>query len=280
MSLGTILVCLNEVDRVDALLSVAANLAGQHDAHVIGLFVVPAMQIYPEVGFHLTESMIEGQNKFFAQRADAVKKHFDAAMRSNGLNGEWRKIDSTSPLIANCVVEQAREADLIIASQVDPEGTNGVEIDFAEQVVMQSGRPTLLVPIVGKYDTVGQRVVVGWNATREATRAVFDAVALLKNSKKVWLVWIDPQNQMDLLSELPGTEIATALARHQINAEAEGLPTDHLGAGEALLNRVSDHGADLLVMGAYGHSRMREFVFGGATRTILQQMTVPVLLSH
>jgi len=280
MALGTILVCLNEVDRVDVLLSVTANLAQNHDAHVIGLYVVPAMQVYPEVGFHLTESMIEGQSNFFAERAEKVKQHFDEAMRVNGFKGEFRKMSSSSPLMANGAIEYARHADLVIASQVNPNSMDGVEIDFTEQLVMRSGRPTLLVPISGKFNTVGQRVIVGWNATRESARAVFDAVPILKKSSQVWLVWADPQHEMDLAHELPGSEIATALARHQINAIAESLPTDKLGAGEALLNRVADRGADLLVMGAYGHSRMREFVFGGATRSILQQMTVPVLLSH
>lgn len=280
MALGTILVCLNEVDRVDALMSVAANLAAQHDAHVLGLFVVPAMQVYPEVGFHMTETMIEGRSKFYAERAETVKRLFEASMRAHGFIGEFRKTSSASPLVANSAIDHARQADLVIASQVNPDGTNGVEIDFAEQLVMRSGRPTLLVPFAGSFETVGQRVIVGWNATRESARAVFDAIPLLKKSSQVWLVWADPQHEMDLNQELPAADIATALARHQINATAESLPTDKLGAGEALLNRVADRGADLLVMGAYGHSRMREFVFGGATRSILQQMTVPVLLSH
>ena len=132
----------------------------------------------------------------------------------------------------------------------------------------------------GKFQDVGENIIVGWNGTREAARAVFDAMPLLEQSQATRLIWVDPQNNGGKAGNLPGSEMAVTLARHGIKSTAEAMPTDRLGQGDALLNRASDLGADLIAMGAYGHSRMREFVCGGATRTMLDHMTVPVLMSH
>jgi nucleotide-binding universal stress UspA family protein len=168
----------------------------------------------------------------------------------------------------------------LIASQVNAESNTGVELDFVERVIMGSGRPVLLVPYALDFAGCGRRALIAWNGTRESARAAFDAVPLLKSAESVTISWVDPQKALDTPGSLPGAELANALARHGIKATAEGFPTAGLTAGEALKTRLADLGADLLVMGAYGHTRVREFVFGGATRFILETMPVPVLMSH
>jgi nucleotide-binding universal stress UspA family protein len=172
------------------------------------------------------------------------------------------------PEIAATVIEHARQADLVVVSQVDPDSDSGIDIDFAERIVMDSGRPVLVVPAFGTFKRCGPRALVGWNGRREAARAAFDAVPLLQACEAVQVTWLDPQNDMDVPGSLAGAELATTLARHGLKVTAEAMPTSGIGAGEALLSHASDLGADLLVMGAYGHSRTREYVFGGATRTI------------
>jgi len=280
LSYRTILVCLNEVERAAVLLQVACDLAQTHEAHLIGLFVVPGLRIYPATGMAMTPEVFEAHQEIYKRHADTAKTLFDAEIRKAGLSAEWRVFESVSPLIADAVIEHALQSDLVIASQSGRGSSTEVETDFAERIVMESGRPVLLVPYYGRFDHCGRRALVAWNGTREAARAAFDAVPLLKRADAVNVTWIDPQESDDAAGPLPAADLAKALARHGIKTTAEGLSRSGLGAGEALLSHASDLGADLIVMGGYGHNRLREFILGGATRTILQSMTVPVLMSH
>jgi len=147
-----------------------------------------------------------------------------------------------------------------------------------EELALGVGRPVLVVPRYGTFETVGQRVLIAWNGSREATRAVNDAIPILKMATKVTVLSVDPEGEPD--RRLPGADLALHLARHGIAAEAESTQALDIGVGDVLLSRAADLGADLIVMGAYGHSRLREMMLGGATRHLLQHMTVPVLMSH
>lgn len=280
MAYKTILVSLNDVSRSDALIATSMAMAAKHNAHLIGLYIIPAVRIYPTMSIHSSPAVIDAFRIFFEEHAATSEKEFRTAAQKNGIEAEWRKVEISSPNIADGVIEHGLQADLIVTSQANEEANDGVEADFCERVVMESGRPVLLIPKSGKFADFGYNIIVGWNATREAARAVFDAMPLLEQSESTRLIWVDPQNTGGKAGNLPGSEMATTLARHGIKSTAEAMPTDGIGQGDALLNRASDLGADLIVMGAYGHSRMREFVFGGATHTLLNQMTVPVLMSH
>jgi nucleotide-binding universal stress UspA family protein len=136
------------------------------------------------------------------------------------------------------------------------------------------------VPYYGRFEQCGRRALIGWNGTREAAKAAFDAVGILKHSDLVYVSQIELEESEEETGPYPGAELAKALARHGIKTTAERLARSEVDAGEALLSHASDVGADLIVMGAYGHSRLREFILGGATRTMLQAMTVPILMSH
>jgi nucleotide-binding universal stress UspA family protein len=280
MGYRTILVCLNEVDRAAALLQVAGGIAQTHEAHLIGLFVIPGLRIYPASGMGMTPDLFEAHREMFTGRSEEAKALFDAQMRETDLLGEWRLVESGSPLVADTAIEHARQSDLVVASQSSPESDSGVESDFAGRIAMESGRPILLVPYYGRFDHCGRRALIGWNGTREAARAAFDAVPILKHADLVYVSRIDAEESKEEAGPYPGTELAKALARHGIKTTAERLARSEVDAGEALLSHASDVGADLIIMGAYGHGRLREFILGGATRTILQSMTVPILMSH
>lgn len=285
MTYKTILVCLNEIARNSVLLNLASAIAVKQDAHVIGLYVLPAVSVYPVVAPGMFAQLVEEFRDSFTARSAEVRQQFELHMRKQALHSEWRLVDSNLPDVAPTVIEHAFQSDLVVVSQVDPHNATGIEADFAERVVMESGRPVLVVPVYGDFSECGRRALVAWNGRREAARAAFDAVPLLKTCDGVHVTWLDPQKSLDVAgslpgASLPGAELATALARHGIKVTAEGLPTSGIGVGEALLSHASDLGADLLVMGACGHSRTREYVFGGATRTIFDSMTVPVLMSH
>ena len=279
MTLKTILVSLNDLERLDALLETAGGLALEHDAHLTGLFVIPALRVYPVVTLQVPPEFFESQRKMYGEQAEEARRKFEDYCTANGLRHEWRKAESLSPLIADIVIEHARECDLLVASQPPEEETAMIEADFAERVIMETGRPVLFVPRRGRFKTVGTEVVAGWNASRESARAIYDSLPILQKAKKVRLAWVDPQKDEDA-EDLPGASMAAALARHDINAQADALVSGGIDVGEVLLNHVDDTGADLLVMGAWGHSRLREYVFGGATQNILGHMTVPVIFSH
>jgi nucleotide-binding universal stress UspA family protein len=143
-------------------------------------------------------------------------------------------------------------------------------------LVLTAGRPVLVVPYAGKFAKIGTRVLIAWNASREAVRAVNDAMPILQRAKKVIVLSVNPTKK----DHIPGADIAAHIARHGCKVEATHTVAKDIEVGDALLGAITDYGADLLVMGAWGHSRMRELVLGGATRELMGQMTVPVLLSH
>lgn len=184
----------------------------------------------------------------------------EAAAAADGL-AEWRRIHGRKDLPL-----YARYADLTVMGQGDA----------VTDMVMSVGRPILVVPHHGSFLGVGRHPLVAWNASREATRAVFDALPILRRAGLVTLMTLDAEDD----DRVPGADISLALARHGVRVEVVHSTVGGIDPGNALLSRAADCGADLLVMGAYGHSPLREKVLGGATRHILDHMTVPVLLSH
>ena len=256
------------------------EIADHQNAHILGLYVIPAVQIYPSVTIDVSSQVFDAYREFFKRHAQRVKDSFDSCMRRSGLRSEWCLVNGETPLVADAVIEHGMAADLIIASQVDRSDSFGVELDFVERLVMGLGRPLLLVPNATTSRTLRGKVLIGWNGTREAARAAFDAIPLLQQAEAVTITWVDPQKTLEAPRTVPCAELATALTRHSVTTTAEGFPTAGLTAGQALKMRALDLGADLLVMGAYGHTRISEFVFGGATNFMLKNMPIPILMSH
>lgn len=284
MSYKTILVLLNGTNRTQQLLDASTAMARQFDAHVIGLYVLPAAQVYSDVGMLATPMLFEGYRELFKSKLEEVRKKFEARVKQDGLKAEWRAIDSNYPDIAESAIAHSHGAELVITSQIDRGLDGDIERDLVVRLIMESGRPVLIIPKQGHFAPRGkgiaEKAIVGINGTKESSRAMFDALPLLRLVKETRLVWVDPYKQSRKAGEIPGAEEATVLSRHGIKAVAEPMMTDGRNAGEALLMRANDLGADLLVMGAYAHSRMREFVFGGATSYVLENMKIPVLMSH
>ena len=193
---------------------------------------------------------------------------------------DCRVVESLDIDVARVIALHARHADLVVLGQPDPESTVTGHRQTLEEIVLSAGRPALVVPYIGPAKTLGERVVVAWDAGREAARAVNDALPILRRAKAVTVLSINPRPGIDGHGEEPGADLAVHLARHGVKVEVQHSKGEEIGVGNAILSRLADRGADLLVMGAYGHSRLRELVLGGATRRILQNMTVPTLMSH
>ncbi len=281
MTYKTILVSLNDLQRNEQLLPSAAQLARDFDAHLQGLYVIPAIEVYGGEAFLGTPVVFEDRRELFQNAEKSVRASFDKALANAGIRGDIEVVDSSSPLIAEHVIAHARRSDIAILSQApEKPGLSAIDREFVEQILLSTGRPALVLPRSGRTSLAADLVIIGWSGRRESARAAFDSVPLLKRAKKVHVIWVDPENEYPQAGSLPGAELATTLSRHGVNAVVEPISTGGREAGEALLTKVADSGAELLVMGAYGHSRLRELILGGATKSVLAGMKCPVLFSH
>jgi nucleotide-binding universal stress UspA family protein len=270
---GTLLVNLNDVARLDYVTASAAWLAKALDYHAAGLYVIPAVQIYPSLGFEAVPQVFEGHRTFFKQNEAQAIARFEQAM---GTPHVMRTVEGKTSLIADEVVNHARAADLVLVSAPTAESTSGIEADFVESIAMSAGRPCAVLPPKETAKLSLDRVLVGWNGAREAARAVFDALPLLKLATEVKIVCVDPPSGV-----VPaGPEIRETLARHGVTAAIETIAAPGSDHGAALLRHARETNAGLVVIGAYGHSRLAELVFGGATRHVIANMDRPVLFSH
>jgi len=280
MSYKDLLVVLGSDTASRGRVALAAALAERFAAHLVGLYPLPVPDVPRAFGYYspsLFDPIFRELREKAQEVCDKERQAFEHAASLRGLSAEWRV---TEGLEADPAVH-ARYVDLTILGQLDPDGGDPEAFrPRPELVALASGRPILAVPYAGQFETVGRRVLIGWNATREATRAVNDAMPLLAAADVVTVLTIDAREGPDAHGELPGADISLHLARHGVKAAIERTVSADVPVGDVLLSRAADLGADLLVIGAYGHSRMRELLLGGATRSILQSMTVPVLMSH
>ncbi|HXZ00247.1 MAG TPA: universal stress protein [Stellaceae bacterium] len=283
MALKDILVQVDEKRGHDSRLALAAMLASRNDAHLVGLFVVEPVSFSAlttpggsDFAAAAAFQAIEQEHRAAClKRGERLAALFRDTADRAGVNSEWRIAEDD---IATATALHARYADLAVLGQADPDNPP-LGIGVPETVLLGSGRPVLVVPFIGAKN-MGQRVLVAWNATREAARAVNDALPLLAQAEKVTVLSVNPARGIGGEGDLPAADIALHLARHGVKAEAAYTVAEEVDVGDIILSRAADLGADLIVMGGYGHSRALEFVLGGATRTLLRHMTVPVLLSH
>lgn len=276
----TIVVHLADERRAARLVATAVSVASMNEAHLIGLFVMPTEPPSPLFAGTAGRALIDIGRKAFAERGKRLRRIFEEQTAAAAVKTEWRVVKPGRKPILEAVMAHARSADLIVASQRDYDWEDTAIAEYPDEFVLGSGRPVLLVPNAWRPGDFPGRVLVAWNERREAARAVFDALPLLKAAREVRVLWINPESEAIDRGDLPTAEIAATLARHGVKVTADQTRSPDLTVGTELLNRAFDHSADLLVMGAYGHARVREVLFGGATREILRHMTLPVLMSH
>lgn len=280
MAYKTILVHLNDPRRAKRLLDAAVPLARSMGAHLVGLSVMPPFVVIPGMDGGGASVTVDEHRMAYIEEAKEMKAIFNEATSDLPRPAEWRDEDAGFGSIASMVIDAARSVDLVVASQPDPAWLNSSLREDPVRLAIEGGRPTLLVPNEGKTNLPARRALVAWNGTREAARAVFDAIPLLKDTQDVGVVWINPEKSGGQAGDLPAADICAALSRHGM--KCQGIEAHALGgdAGHELLRQATAFGADILVMGCYGHSRLREFVLGGASRDVLSRMTLPVLMSH
>lgn len=278
MSYRTILVHLNDERRAAGIIEAAAHLAGRHQSHVIGLYALPPVPTYGATA--VGAGMIKSGLNTFVDEARRVQAVFDKVTAGQPFVAEWRLVAADRLGFAETIMEHGRAADLIMAGQRDSDWPYSTLLDEPERLAIESGRPVIIVPHSGTFPSFGRRITMAWNGRREAARAAFDALPLLKAAEAVRIVWINPQDEANDAGDMPAAEIAVCLSRHGVKCETVTSTATDNKVGDMLLSDLAADGSDLLVMGAYGSSRIREFVFGGTTRHILRHMTVPVFMSH
>ncbi len=260
-----------------ARLAAAIGIAQAFDARLTGVFVRARPYIPPYAEAQISPEILEAQAKDLEAMAAKAGKAFEAATAKAGVKTEWRSIEGSSLDVLNL---HARYYDLVVVGQGNPQDILlPGDRDMPDDLIMTCGRPTIVVPYVGDYPKIGGNVMVAWDGSATATRAVHDAMPFLKAAKSVKVMVANPRTLLPDIGDAPGADIAAHLARHGVRAEADHVQTD-IDPGAMLLSRAADMDIDLLVMGAYGHARWREVVLGGVTDHILNHMTVPVVMSH
>ncbi len=278
MPFKDILVHVDASSHCKARLELAAAMAAEHGAHLTGLGVRYVAHVPQFVMSQLGPEVADAQRRYATEAIQKEKALFEDVCERAGISYEWREGDGD---LVDTFIMHARYADFVIAGQNDPRDDEmDGEAGLVDHLVLDAGRPVMVVPYAGTFKSAGHHVLVAWNGSREATRAVNDAIPVLQTAKKVEVIAVNPRGGLSGHGDVPGADICLHLARHGINAEAHSVHADDMDAGAMILSRAADAGADMIVMGAYGRSRLRELVLGGATRHLVRHMTIPVLMSH
>lgn len=277
--LGRIAIHLSNDNACTRRIEAGLQLAKAHNAEVIGIYPSDGV-----AGHYYDESIIpQDVRKLLRGRRDefrsSVQKTFLEKAEAAGVKAEWRAPQGESD---EALALHTRYCDLLIMSKAERvDSVTAIIPNLPESVVMAAGRPVLMIPNVGNITSIGERVLYCWDQRREAARAFSDAAPFLERCKELVVLEIDRDEQAFRENDLRDGDFA-AFCKSQGYPQAKHLVKDSegIGVGNVILNTASDAGSDLIVMGAYGHSRMRQWVMGGASRTLLSSMTAPVLLSH
>jgi nucleotide-binding universal stress UspA family protein len=255
----------------------AVSIAAAFEAHLAGIaFLYDPIVPIAGAGY-IPADVIESQERENAAAAKAALDRFTAASHRAGISAEPLTMSASLAGVGDQFGRIARRFDLSVVGQTEPEAS-AIEEVIAEAALFVSGRPVIVVPYIQKEPLKLDQVMVCWDGSRPAARAIGDAMPLLKRSKRVEIVIV--ANEPGKQDEIAGADMGAHLARHGLNVEVRRTVLGDIDVADVLLSHAADSGSDFIVMGGYGHSRLREFVLGGVTRSIFRSMTVPVLMSH
>lgn len=290
MSFKDILVLLDNHGNYKSRLKVALSLAQRNNARLVAIYYcelpqMPSTFINPADTLHETNKTLreayERERDTAYETAASIEAMFHREATRAGVPGIWELRPESPKELVNLVTLRARYADITVLGQSDPDHPLFHALSkLPEDVMLGCGRPVLIVPYTRAGNTFGKRILIAWNGSREAARAVADALPLLQSAEVVTVLMVGEISDNQDEAELPVHDLVKHLAQHSVRAEASYLELDELPAEDIILSRSADLGCDLIVMGGYGHSRTREIILGGVTRAILRHMTAPVLMSH
>lgn len=278
MTVKTLLACLLNQASAAVLSDTAATLARRFDAHLTGLHTLEAIVVYPGLSMYVPGPTFETFNAAQKVDGEAIGAIFEETVRRAGVNSEWRMIQAETAAAADSMIESARVSDLVVMARPDASADRPEQRHAFDRVVREGGRPVLLVPPDGLLDgAVGRKVVVAHAPTREAARAVFDALPLLEHGADVHIVHAG--NERDEMRDAAMTDLAVALSRHGAKVTLTHRARHSRSVAKVLTDEAAEIGADLIVSGAFGHSRTYDFFLGATTSELVREAKVPVLFS-
>ncbi len=275
--LGRIAIHLSDDKACARRIDAGVLLAKEHGAEVVGVY--PTEDFIDRYGNVLPQDIRSNLRKQRVEHRESIRNQFEQKTSAAGVSADWREPHGSAE---ESLALHARYCDLLIMSKAlhDDQVTNLMP-NLPEAVIMAAGRPVLMIPNAGTFETIGQRVLYCWDQRREAARAFADAAPFLERCKELVVLEVDRDQDMLQERDIQDGDFSNYCVRrgypkprHQVTESGD------IGVGHVILNAASDAASDLIVMGAYGHSRMRQWVMGGASRTLLSSMTVPVLLTQ
>lgn len=276
----TLLVTLLPDDDINGMLDIAAIIAREHESHVVGYMPVPGPVLIPVAMPVAIVPFDDSMQRRFKAELPAIKKAFEMRMKAEGLSFEFRSDERIGVRFTSGIVAQGRTCDMVLVRMRQNDGKFTAEsVGEIADLVMSVGRPVLAIPPKLPRPFTCDRITVAWNGSRESARAAFDCLPLLAKSTDVELIWINPEKTEMGDVDIPGAEIANVLARHDINVTAKPV-TSRSKDGAAIVEQAVVNASDILVIGAYGRSRLRERILGGVTEHVLRHPPCAVLLSN
>lgn len=278
MTLKTILVCVTTKETVEDLMAVAVPLARAHGAHLIGLHTLEALVVYPGIAMHVPGSVYSQFNESQKAVASDLQHIFESHTKAEDFVSEWRVLQTGSLTASDCMIDSARGADLVIMAQEERRWDRADHAHAQDRVIQNSGRPVIVVPNGYRGPEIGNHLLLGWGNTREATRASRDLLTLARPGAQATVLSIDAHVQEEL-KDAPANAIAEMLSRHGLLVTVAHKQSHNNSVAETLNQHAFEIGADVIVTGAFGHSKAYDFVLGAATYELLRNSKLPVMFS-
>ncbi|MGO4450884.1 universal stress protein [Phyllobacterium sp. TAF24] len=280
MAFRTIIAFIRSEREAGRVMGAAKLIASSSErTHIIGLYTIPSPIVYADPTGFADTTLFEAHEQRHKENSEAIAALFNKEMGKGKISHEFRIVRSESSSPSAGVTQSALRADIIIAGQPDPDDPDSVN-DVTDPLVMESGRPVLFVPYKTELPAKINRVLVAFNGKREASRAAFDSLPFLIKAERTDVVWIDPKKTTDPNMDIPGTPLSDALRRHGVNVNPFTIESNGEAADKILRRKIAEDKVDLVVMGAYSQSRLKEWVFGGVTSSFISDMPCLTLMSR
>lgn len=278
MGIKTLLVCLATPAHAKTLMRLAVPLARKHNARLIGLHTVEALMVYPGIAMHIPEPAFATFNENQKKAAEAIKAVFGEHTENEDFPSEFRLVRAEAVSAGERMVESARAADLVIMAHEDRETDQHNQRKAQSQVIRESGRPVVIVPLDYDGPEIGANLLLGWSETREAARAAHDLLNIADAGAELTVLRVGGAGQ-DALADSDGIDLAEMFSRHGLKPTLEHRDPAGNSISDVLNHAAFEKGADLIVTGAFGHSKAYDFVIGATTHALLRDAKLPVMFS-
>ncbi len=277
MSYKQIVLHLDNSKACESRLRAACEMAQRFDSKLVGVYVVPDFIIPTYVEAQISNEIMESISAQAVEAAEEQLNGYKEIANEYGIVPENHIVEGQ---LEQVLIEYSRYSDLVIIGQHDPNDADDVSAGLADQLLVEGGARCMVVPARGQVPPPGNRVLIAWNSSRESARAVRAAMPFLASAEEVVVLSSETADEEMFTGRSRSRELVKYLLAHDIDSVVSSFDHASIGAGEAIVAQANDMRADLIIMGGYGHTRLREVILGGATRELLDSTPACVLLSH